>query len=96
MGVQRSGIACPTAEPNRLMALALEYPASIKRSGNMVDISELASELAVRIAVMGTAEVISGLNSERGFLSLFFLTKNTMVARVKENIYDIKTATPAK
>jgi Tfp pilus assembly protein PilO len=50
----------------------------------MVETSEFASELAVRIAVIGTAEDISGLNSEIGFLSLFFLTKNIMVARVKE------------
>ena len=40
--------------------------------GNITETSEVASEFAVRIAVIGMAETSNGLNSETGFFSLFF------------------------
>ena len=84
MGIKSSGIACPTAAPNVDIACDSVKPAKIKRIGKIIETNETASEFAVRIAVIGRADFNNGLNSFFGFLSLFFLTKNTMLASVNE------------
>ena len=71
-------------------------PALTNLNGSKMEIKDDAKDPAVRIAVMGRAEVKSGLNSVFGFFSLCFLKKNTMLASVNEKIYEIKTANPAR
>ena len=93
-GINNSGIACPVAAPKLERAWAFVKPAFTKRIGKIIETSEVASEFAVRIAVIGAVDFSSGKSSPLGFTNLFFLTKKTMVARVKENIYETKTAMP--
>ena len=46
----------PNALPNKESASVLVSPAATRRSGRMMETSEVMTEFAVRIAVMGTAE----------------------------------------
>ncbi len=95
VGINSSGIACPAAEPKALIAAAFVQPADISRSGRITDTSEIVKEFAVRIRVMGADDLKSGFSWVLGLHILFFLTKNTMVASVKEKIYETNTATEA-
>ncbi len=83
------------AAPKALIAPGSEYPASIKRMGSMIDTNDIATELAERIAVIGRAERIRGINSDLGLENLFFRIKNTKIESANEKTYEIRTATPA-
>ena len=72
-----------------------ERPLATSLIGRITDTNDTASELAVRIAVTGAEARSKDLNSPRGDVSLFFLIKKVMVARVNDTIYDIRTAIPA-
>ena len=73
VGIEIMGSACPMAAPKERIASASEKPAEIKRKGRRIETKDTANEFAERMAVMGMADLISGLNSEVGLVKRFFL-----------------------
>jgi hypothetical protein len=86
VGIKSKGMACPTHAPKIDITWLLLIPAETSLKGKIMETSEVVNEFAVRIAVMGRADVKRGLNSLLGFLSLCFLKKKTKVASAKEKM----------
>ena len=75
----------PNALPNKESASVLVSPAATRRSGRMMETSEVMTEFAVRIAVMGSTEPKSGTSSFLGLANRPPLKKNTAMPAAKEN-----------
>ncbi len=74
-GIVSMGIHIPMAVPISLIASLLEKPAAMSLAGRRSEITELISELEVRIPVMGSADDSRGLNWRFGFLNFPPFTK---------------------